>query len=125
MSTNILIQTCPGCGSHLGDTWDRDALECSNCGFAYVSPFTTSRDAESASGHDPFRPVKSITAGLLAVQVAFMTGGVIDPSNLVSMDQSGSGVLIDVYASGGWLVVFGGLGVALLLVFYATGGEKR
>lgn len=62
---------CPGCGGHLDDTWDEDAGECSNCGFAYVRGETVSGTSRWTGSS---RPGPSLEAAVVAMVVAMMAG---------------------------------------------------
>ena len=120
-SRRVVALLCPDCGGHLEDTWDDDAAECSNCGFAYVRV-----EKAGSTTSDPYRLVKRTTAGTFAVMIATFSGLALQESEVVTTAKTEAGTAFAMNPDGAfWASV--GLGfLALLLISYtASGGVRR
>jgi Zn ribbon nucleic-acid-binding protein len=106
---DIITRSCPDCAAHLDDTWDEDAGECQNCGFAYVRVEPARKTTTDRSTD----PGPSMTAATLGLMLAWL-GGAELPRIVVNEAAAGA-VSID-FTGGNFILALALCTLGILLI---------
>lgn len=122
-SQEAIVSMCPGCGRHLGDTWNGE--KCGECGFAYIFERGARMTSSRTRQRSPYPIDGSLTAGICAVFSAVFAGTSMANSSFLATTKTAEGIAISSTGPDAAFWWFGGLfvlAIVLLCVALALEG---